>query len=70
MLHEFRLINVRNENNETISFVYGAKSFRSHWNVGAVYIAPKITIAGNMENEKGMGSGTTSEYCKQIYEMV
>ncbi|GFX50602.1 DUF5641 domain-containing protein [Trichonephila clavipes] len=28
------------------------KSFRSHWNVGAVYIAPKITIAGNMENEK------------------
>ncbi|GFW64647.1 integrase catalytic domain-containing protein [Trichonephila clavipes] len=52
MLHEFRLINVRSENNETISFVYGAKSFRSHWNVGAVYIAPKITIAGNMENEK------------------
>ncbi|GFT20838.1 uncharacterized protein TNCV_941851 [Trichonephila clavipes] len=46
------------------------KSFRSHWNVGTVYIAPKITIAGNMENEKGMGSGTTSEYCKQIYEMV
>ncbi|GFT03786.1 integrase catalytic domain-containing protein [Trichonephila clavipes] len=39
-------------------------------NVGTVYIAPKITIAGNMENEKGMGSGTTSEYCKQIYEMV
>ncbi|GFY32935.1 DUF1758 domain-containing protein [Trichonephila clavipes] len=62
MLHEFRLINVRSENNETISFVYGAKSFRSHWNVGAVYIAPKITIAGNMENEKGMESGTTSEY--------
>ncbi|GFX66693.1 uncharacterized protein TNCV_1428591 [Trichonephila clavipes] len=51
-LHEFRLINVRSENNETISFVYGAKSFRSHWNVGAVYIAPRITIAGNMENEK------------------
>ncbi|GFU57767.1 uncharacterized protein TNCV_713501 [Trichonephila clavipes] len=25
MLHEFRLINVRNENKETISFVYGAK---------------------------------------------
>ncbi|GFU77765.1 integrase catalytic domain-containing protein [Trichonephila clavipes] len=62
MLHEFRLINVRSENNETISFVYSAKSFRSHWNVGAVYIAPKITIAVNMVNEKGMGSGTTSEY--------
>ncbi|GFS62803.1 integrase catalytic domain-containing protein [Trichonephila clavipes] len=61
---------MRSENNKTISFVYGAKSFRSHWNVGAVYIAPKITIAGNMENEKGMGSRTTSEYCKQIYEMV
>ncbi|GFV28333.1 integrase catalytic domain-containing protein [Trichonephila clavipes] len=69
MLYEFRLINVRSENNETISFVYCTKSFRSHWNVGAVYIAPKITIAGNMENEKSMGSGTTSEYCKQIYEM-
>ncbi|GFU34060.1 DUF5641 domain-containing protein [Trichonephila clavipes] len=27
MLHEFRLINVRSENNETISFVYGAKVF-------------------------------------------
>ncbi|GFV91905.1 DUF5641 domain-containing protein [Trichonephila clavipes] len=66
MLHEFRLINVRSENNETISFVYGAKSFRSHWNVGSVYIAPKITIAGNMENEKGMGSGTTSEYLKSL----
>ncbi|GFU80906.1 integrase catalytic domain-containing protein [Trichonephila clavipes] len=62
MLHEFRLINVRSENNERICFVYGEKSFRSHWNVGAVYIAPKITIAVNMENEKGMGSGTTSEY--------
>ncbi|GFS84369.1 uncharacterized protein TNCV_4605791 [Trichonephila clavipes] len=54
MLHEFRLINVRSENNETISFVYCTKSFRSYWNVGAVYIAPKITIAGNMENGKSM----------------
>ncbi|GFY34385.1 uncharacterized protein TNCV_2506881 [Trichonephila clavipes] len=52
MLHEFRLINVRSENNETISFVYGAKSFRSHWNVGTVYIAPKITIAGNMKMKR------------------
>ncbi|GFW38668.1 integrase catalytic domain-containing protein [Trichonephila clavipes] len=66
MLHEFRLINGRSENNETISFFHGAKSFRSHWNVGAVYIAPKITIAGNMENEKSMGSGTTSEYLKSL----
>ncbi|GFU87555.1 integrase catalytic domain-containing protein [Trichonephila clavipes] len=62
MLHEFRLINMRSENNETISFVYCTESFRSHWNVGAVYIAPKITIAGNIENGKSMGSGTTSEY--------
>ncbi|GFV89548.1 integrase catalytic domain-containing protein [Trichonephila clavipes] len=66
MLHEFRLINVRSENNEKISFVYRAKSFRSHWNVGAVYIALKITIAVNMENENSMGSGTTSEYLKSL----
>ncbi|GFS68278.1 DUF5641 domain-containing protein [Trichonephila clavipes] len=70
MLHEFRLINVRSENNETISFVYGAKSFRSHWNVGAVYIAPKITIAGNMENENSMGLGTTSEYCARLVNSI
>ncbi|GFT12313.1 integrase catalytic domain-containing protein [Trichonephila clavipes] len=70
MLHEFRLINVRSENNETISFVYGAKSFRSHWNVGAVYIAPKITIAGNMEDENSMGSGTTSEYCARLLNSI
>ncbi|GFW55638.1 uncharacterized protein TNCV_120221 [Trichonephila clavipes] len=70
MLHEFRLINVRSEDNETISFVYGAKSFRFHWNVGAVYIAPKITIAGNMENENSMGSGTTSEYCTRLVNSI
>ncbi|GFV52801.1 integrase_H2C2 domain-containing protein [Trichonephila clavipes] len=45
MLHEFRLINVRSENNETISFVYGAKSFRSHWNVGTVStLLPKLLL--------------------------
>ncbi|GFW08223.1 integrase_H2C2 domain-containing protein [Trichonephila clavipes] len=48
----FDSLTCESENNETISFVYSAKSFRSHWNVGAVYIAPKVTIAGNMENEK------------------
>ncbi|GFY38447.1 DUF5641 domain-containing protein [Trichonephila inaurata madagascariensis] len=62
MLHEFRIIKLRNENNQTISFVYCTKSFRSHWDVGAVYFAPKITIAGTMGNETCMGSGTTSEY--------
>ncbi|GFY69635.1 hypothetical protein TNIN_233411 [Trichonephila inaurata madagascariensis] len=69
-MHKFRLINVRNENNQTISFHYSTKDFRSHWDVDADCIAPKITIAGTMENENRMGSGATSEYLANSFDDI
>ncbi|GFW55121.1 integrase catalytic domain-containing protein [Trichonephila clavipes] len=44
MLHEFRLINVRNENNETISFVYGAKVFDPIGMLAPSTLLPKLLL--------------------------
>ncbi|GFS60936.1 uncharacterized protein TNCV_2002691 [Trichonephila clavipes] len=52
MLHEFRLINVRSENNETISLSTVQKVFDPIGMLAPSTLLPKITIAGNMENEK------------------
>ncbi|GFS65295.1 integrase catalytic domain-containing protein [Trichonephila clavipes] len=44
MLHEFRLINVRSENNETISFVYGAKVFDPIGMLALSTLLPKLLL--------------------------
>ncbi|GFU92854.1 uncharacterized protein TNCV_2080001 [Trichonephila clavipes] len=44
MLHEFRLINVRSENNETISFVYGAKVFDPIGMLAPSTLLPKLLL--------------------------
>ncbi|GFU85602.1 integrase catalytic domain-containing protein [Trichonephila clavipes] len=64
MLHEFRLINVRSENSETISFVYAVQNvFDSIEMLAPSTLLPKLLLQEIWKNEKSMGTGTTSEYC-------